>query len=118
MPRQEKITFGDMRASGASRIIVHCGDYKCGHSVTMYPALWPDKLRLSDLEERFVCTAVTAAPMSGRCLSQRAWARTPCHDGVARGCGFLCSHCKTAGFDFVDNQASRHEACFHKNVER
>ena len=22
----------------------------------MYPALWPDKLRLSDLEERFVCT--------------------------------------------------------------
>ena len=28
-----------MRASGASRIIVHCGDYKCGHSVTIYPAL-------------------------------------------------------------------------------
>jgi len=28
MPRQEKITFGEMRASGASRIIVHCGDYK------------------------------------------------------------------------------------------
>jgi hypothetical protein len=38
MPRQEKITFGEMRASGASRIIVHCDDYKCGHSVTMYPA--------------------------------------------------------------------------------
>jgi hypothetical protein len=56
MPRQEKITFGAMRASGASRIIVHCGDYKCGHSVTMYPALWPDNVRLSDLEERFVCT--------------------------------------------------------------
>ena len=56
MPRQEKITFGEMRASGASRIIVHCGDYKCGHSVTMYPALWPDNVRLSDLEERFVCT--------------------------------------------------------------
>ena len=56
MPLQEKITFGEMRASGASRIIVHCGDYKCGHSVTMYPALWPDNVRLSDLEERFVCT--------------------------------------------------------------
>jgi hypothetical protein len=22
----------------------------------MYPALWPDNVRLSDLEERFVCT--------------------------------------------------------------
>jgi hypothetical protein len=43
-----------MRASGASRIIVHCGDYKCGHSVKMYPALWADNLRLSDLEQRFV----------------------------------------------------------------
>jgi hypothetical protein len=53
MPRQQKITFGEMRASGASRVIVHCGDYKCGHSVTMYPALWPDTVRLSDLEERF-----------------------------------------------------------------
>ena len=56
MTLQQKITFGEMRASGASRIIVHCGDYKCGHSVTMYPALWPDNVRLSDLEERFVCT--------------------------------------------------------------
>jgi hypothetical protein len=56
MPRQQKITFGEMRASGASRVIVRCGDYKCGHSVTIYPALWPDTVRLSDLEERFVCT--------------------------------------------------------------
>jgi hypothetical protein len=38
MTRQQKITFGEIRASGASRIIVHCGDYKCGHSVTTYPA--------------------------------------------------------------------------------
>ena len=56
MSQQEKITFGEMRASGAVRIIVHCGDYKCGRSVTIYPALWPDNVRLSDLEERFVCT--------------------------------------------------------------
>jgi hypothetical protein len=56
MGRQQKITFGEMRASGAVRIIVHCGDYKCGRSVTIYPALWPDNVRLSDLEERFVCT--------------------------------------------------------------
>ena len=57
MPREQNISFGEMRASGASRIIVHCGDDKCGHSVTMYPALWPDNVRLSDLEERFVCMA-------------------------------------------------------------
>ena len=55
MPGQQKITFGEMRASGASQVIVHCGDFKCGHSVTMYPALWPDNVQLSDLEERFVC---------------------------------------------------------------
>jgi hypothetical protein len=75
MPRQEKITLGEMRASGASRIVVHCGDYKCGHSVTIYPALWPDNVRLSDLEERFVCTV--CGPMSGRCLSRRASTQTP-----------------------------------------
>ena len=56
MKRQQKITLGEMRASGASRVIVHCGDYKCGHSVTLYSALWPDNSQLSDLEERFVCT--------------------------------------------------------------
>ena len=78
MGRQQKITFGEMRASGAARIIVYCGDYKCGHSVTMYPALWPDNVRLSDLEDRSSArSAVTAAPMSGRCLSRRRWARTP-----------------------------------------
>jgi len=43
MPQEQKITFGEMRASGASRVIVHCG------------ALWPDNVRLSDLEDRFVC---------------------------------------------------------------
>ena len=56
MTLQKKMTFGEMRASGAREIIVHCGDYKCGHSVTIYPAFWSDNLRLSDLEQRFVCT--------------------------------------------------------------
>jgi hypothetical protein len=53
---RSEITFGEMREFGASRIIVHCGDYKCGHSITMDPDLWPHNLRLSDLKERFVCT--------------------------------------------------------------
>jgi hypothetical protein len=77
MPRQQKITFGEMRASGASRVIVRCGDYKCGHSVTIYPALWPDTVRLSDLEERFVCTVCGRRGAVRPCLSRQAWAQTP-----------------------------------------
>jgi hypothetical protein len=69
MPRQQKITFGEMRASGASRVIVHCGDYKCGHSsrsIRPYgpiPCGCPISKSVS-----FARSAATAAPMSGRCL--------------------------------------------------
>jgi hypothetical protein len=58
---------------GASRIIVHCGDYECGHSVKMYPALWADNLRLSDLEQRsFARSAGIAAPMIQKIIDQRS----------------------------------------------
>jgi hypothetical protein len=33
MPRQQKITLGEMRESGPTRLLVYCGDYKCAHSV-------------------------------------------------------------------------------------
>ena len=56
MPRQQKITFGEMRASGASRIIVHYGDYKCGHSVTMYPPYGPIPCGCPTWKSVFVCT--------------------------------------------------------------
>ncbi len=119
MTRQQKITFGEMRASGASRIVVHCRGYKCGHSVTMYPALWPDNVRLSDPDERFVCIVCGHHGADVRPLFEPTrWAQTPCHDEIARRCGFLCSPRETAGYDFVDNQTPSHEACFHKNVER
>jgi hypothetical protein len=29
MPRQQKITIGEMRESGPTRLIVYCGDYRC-----------------------------------------------------------------------------------------
>src|SRR6476646_10286556 len=74
MTRQQKITFGEMRASGVSRVIVHCGDYKCGHTVTMYPALCAAVRTGRAFLAR---SAVTAAPMSGRCLGRRTWAQTP-----------------------------------------
>ena len=57
MQRQPKITFGEMRASGISKILVFCSDYKCSHLIEMDADQWPDDLRLSDIEDRFVCRA-------------------------------------------------------------
>jgi hypothetical protein len=54
--RPQKITFTEMRESG-----VHgnpgCSDYRCSHLVTVSGDRWPDDMRLSDLEPRFVCSA-------------------------------------------------------------
>jgi hypothetical protein len=39
---------------------VFCADYKCSHNIKLEAAVadqWPDDLRLSDLEPRFVCQA-------------------------------------------------------------
>ena len=54
MPVQ-KITFGDMRKSGASGVIVFCSDSPCAHSVKLSADCWPDNLRLSHIEGLFVC---------------------------------------------------------------
>jgi hypothetical protein len=53
--RAQKITIGEMRESGPTRLIVYCGDYKCAHSVVMGADRWPDDVRLSGLEPLFVC---------------------------------------------------------------
>jgi hypothetical protein len=56
--RQQKITLGEMRESGVRGLLVYCSDYKCSHLKTLAPAevdRWPDSVRLSDLEPRFVC---------------------------------------------------------------
>jgi hypothetical protein len=55
--REQKITLGEMRSSGPTRILVYCGDYKCAHSVTISADRWPDHVRLSDLEPKFTCQA-------------------------------------------------------------
>jgi hypothetical protein len=55
----KKITFGEMRESGDRGLPVYCRDYKCNHFIKIAPAeadKWPDDLRISDLETRFVCT--------------------------------------------------------------
>ena len=53
----EKITFREMRESGVRGILVYCTDYKCSHSIELSADRWPDDVRLSDLEPRFVCQA-------------------------------------------------------------
>jgi hypothetical protein len=52
---EQKITLGQMRQSGARRLHVFCGDYKCSHSVVIDTDCWPERLRLSDLEALVVC---------------------------------------------------------------
>jgi hypothetical protein len=56
--RAQKITFGEMRATGTGGRLVYCRDYKCSHMMKIPPEeadKWPDDLRLSDIEPRFVC---------------------------------------------------------------
>jgi hypothetical protein len=57
--RPRKITFGEMRSgrSGTRGILVYCADYRCSHCVAMSADCWPDDVRLSDIEPRFVCKA-------------------------------------------------------------
>ena len=57
MSREQKITFGEMRASGVFRIDAFCCDYRCSHSTNLPADRWPDHVRLSDIEARFACQA-------------------------------------------------------------
>jgi transposase-like protein len=57
MARPQKITFGEMRAMGIRDVLVYCADYKCSHSIEMNADRRPDHVRLSDVADRFVCTA-------------------------------------------------------------
>ena len=50
----QKITFGEMRAAGATAIIVYCSDFKCSHMPFISAEQWPDDIRLSDIEPQFV----------------------------------------------------------------
>jgi len=55
--RPQKITFAEMRSSGVRGLLIYCADYRCSHCVAASGDRWPDDVRLSDLEPRFVCTA-------------------------------------------------------------
>jgi hypothetical protein len=75
MARPEKITFGDMRASGRPRgVLIYCSDYH-SHSTAISGDRWPDDVRLSDLEPRGspAKRAASAAPTSGRISTITGW---------------------------------------------
>ena len=55
--REQKITLGEMRASGPRRPLVYCADYRCAHSLVIDALRWPDDVRPSDLEPKFTCQA-------------------------------------------------------------
>ena len=54
---RQKITFAEMRAAGVRGLLVYCADYRCSHSLAISADRCPDDLRLSDIEDRFTCTA-------------------------------------------------------------
>jgi hypothetical protein len=43
-----------LRATGVRGVLIYCADYKCSHSIAVNADQWPDHLRLSDIEHRFV----------------------------------------------------------------
>jgi len=55
--RPQKITFSQIRETVVRGVLIYCADYRCGHSVTLSADRWPDEVRLSDIEPRFVCRA-------------------------------------------------------------
>jgi hypothetical protein len=76
--REQKITLGEMRASGLRGLLVYCADYKCAHSVEISGDRRPDHIRLSDLEPLFVCQACGhTAPMSGPHFDSANGGRAP-----------------------------------------
>jgi hypothetical protein len=52
----QKITFAELRSQGVRGLLVYCQDYRY-HNVSMNGDRWPDDIRLSDIEDRFICTA-------------------------------------------------------------
>jgi hypothetical protein len=55
--RPQKITFAEMRHAGVRGPLIDCADYRCSHSTVLSGDSWPDDMRLSDLEPRFICGA-------------------------------------------------------------
>jgi len=55
-PDPQKITSGEMRASGVRDVLIYCRDHRCSRHVETNADGWPDDIRLSDIESGFVCS--------------------------------------------------------------
>jgi hypothetical protein len=86
MARPEKITFADMRDMGVRGLLIYCSDYKCSHLVTMSSDRWPDGMRLSDIERRFVCSACDKRGADVRRSDCRTCSRCPKHQWPRQYC--------------------------------
>ena len=54
-PTPVKITFGELRASGVTEILIYCRDHRCSHHIEVNADGWADDVRLSDIEPKFFC---------------------------------------------------------------
>ena len=45
----QKITFAEMRESGARGLLAYCADYRSSHSIAVSADRWPDEVQLSDV---------------------------------------------------------------------
>jgi hypothetical protein len=80
MTTPQKITFGEMRASGASDVLIYCRDHRCSHHVETIADGWPDDVRLSDIEPSFTCTRCGKPGADVRPnFRRRAWGRADFH---------------------------------------
>jgi len=66
-----------MRAADVRGLLIYCGDCHCSHSIAISADQWPDDVRLSDIEDRFVCKAcgkrsIIAAPIFSQRLRRVA----------------------------------------------
>jgi hypothetical protein len=93
MTRQQKIAFAEMRATGVRNVLIFCSDHRCGHFniVPDDADHWADELRISDIEDKFVCTACSVCGAAGsptRSRSQAASQRLRKTDEPFRSANF------------------------------
>jgi hypothetical protein len=93
--RPLKITFGEMREMGLRGVLIYC---HCGHHVAISADRWPDDVRLSDIEPRFVCAGWGNRGAEIRpdlCPSQDGHATYEARQREQAGLGF---HASSGGF--------------------
>ena len=66
---------------GARGLLVYCAYYRCSHSIAISGDGWPDDVRLSDIEPRFVCRACGKRGADVRRISTAA--KTDQDDGLS-----------------------------------